>query len=110
MVSIEKNRNEAKKKSRQVQLSPTSLLSFFLSSSSRLSLQTEVVEGLTNSNDSSNGTQPERHSSRKSLSWRSVPLNELLQRRVGCESDGGVGSLTEHLCETNEATEGEKEV
>lgn len=53
--------------------------------------------GLTNSDNTSRRTDPKRHPSGHILPWHRAPLSELLQSRVGRESDSRIGALSEHL-------------
>lgn len=76
---------------------PNSVMSIYLSRSFIRFRPLPLNLGLTNSDNTSSRTDPKSHPSRHIFPWHCAPLSELLQSRVGRESDGRVGALSEHL-------------
>lgn len=76
---------------------PNSVVSIYLSRSLIRFRPLPLNLGLTNSDNTSSRTDPKSHPSRHIFPWHCAPLSELLQSRVGRESDGRVGALSEHL-------------
>lgn len=62
-----------------------------------LSLARSLARGLTNSDNTSCRANAKRHPSGHIFPWHRAPLSELLQSRVGRESDSRIGALSEHL-------------
>lgn len=76
---------------------PNSVMSIYLSRSFIRFRPLPLNLELTNSDNTSSRTDPKSHPSRHIFPWHCAPLSELLQSRVGRESDGRVGALSEHL-------------